>query len=291
MMRSFVKSLFFIQQNLILLMAGQVIRASRILNKNKYAKLYMCIHDISVIQAIRFGSWEWYNIDNYRHLIKTRQIFSNTFLDIGSNIGFYSCNLSGYFSSVLAFEPDPIKFYILKANTMLTEKKSSTFYNCFNVALGSNVDSSNLESLSGDNLSVSFFNQPVRYSDSNQPSDAQRSNASIAISDNISDINAVSAIKIVADGSEINVLNDLSLFFKLVDNLPLLTIPMLDITSNQEILNLLVVYGYTHFYSYKGTKFAEYLGLAPSMFKLSINELSVGRYNLVYCSAYPLTFK
>ena len=150
----------------------------------------------------------------------------------------------------MAFEPDPIEFYILKANTMLTEKKSSTFYNCFNVALGSNVDSSNLESLSGDNLSVSFFNQPVRYSDSNQPSDFQRLNASIAISDNIADINAVSAIKIVADGSEINVLND-SLFFKLVDNLPLLTIPMLDITPNQEILNLLVVYGYTHFYSYK----------------------------------------
>lgn len=55
-----------ISQKLALLMTRKVICASRVLHARKHAKLFIWIHDVSGIQAIRFGSWEWYNIDNLR---------------------------------------------------------------------------------------------------------------------------------------------------------------------------------------------------------------------------------
>ena len=274
-----------------MLLTRQVICASRSLHAKKYAKLYVWIHDVSGMQAIRFGSWEWYNIDRYRYLVKSRHINSNTFLDIGSNIGFYSCNLSGYFSSVLAFEPNPIAFNILKANIMLAEKKSSTSHNCFNIALGSNVNPIQLELLSGDNSAVSSLNQSLSTSCFNSAYTVQVVNASNLIFDKMPDINAVSAIKIDVEGFEINVLNGLSKYFESVDNLPLLTIEMLNIADNPQIVNLLVGYGYNYFYSYKRNRLTEFFGLRPFMFRLSPEQLSVGLFQLVYCSSYPLSFE
>ena len=261
------------------------------LHTKKYAKLYFSIHDVSSIQAIRFGSWDWFNIDCYRYLIRSRQISSNTFLDIGSNIGYYSCNLSGYFSSILAFEPNPIAFNVLEANIMMVEQKSSTSHNCFNFALGSNVAPVNLKLSPYDNSSVSTFHRPLTTYDSYSSYNVQMLNASNMIFDNVADINAISAIRINVDGSGISVLNGLLSFFKAVDTLPLLTIKMLDVVSNQQISNLLVGYGYRYFYSDKINKIKTHLGLSPFMYKLSPDELSVGRFYLVYCSSYPLNFE
>lgn len=287
-MRAFIDFLLSTKQKLVLFLTSQVILSSRILHNKKYAKLYIWIHDISGIHAIRFGSWEWYNIDNLRYLVKSRQIPSNTFLDIGSNIGFFSCNLSGYFDTILAFEPNPIAYHILKANLLLAEKHCSSKLSCFNFALGSNITPVNLDLMSGDNSAVSSFIQPTQSSESNINYTSSVINATSAVLDNILDLNSVSAIKIDVEGYELNVLNGLSKFFKSVKDLPFLAIEMLDLNSNPDITNLLLSFGYKYFYSYKRNNIYSMLGIRPVIFKLSPVELAASRRQLVYCSVYPL---
>ena len=291
MIPTFIQILLSIKHKFILLITSQVIRSSRILHAKKYAKLYTSIHDDCGIQTIRHGSWDWHNIYRYRFLLETRQISSNTFLDIGSNIGCYSCNLSCFFSSVVAFEPNPISYHILKSNLMLTEKRSITQNKCFNFALGSNVHPLTLEITFGDNPAVTSLIRPSGISGSVNTYNVQVINASNAIFENIVDINSVSAVNLDVEGYELNVLDGLNEFLSSVNNLPLLTIKMIDVTSNPEILRLLVIHGYTHFYSYKRNKMKGILGIRPSMFKVSLDELSVGRFSLVYCSSYPLSFE
>ncbi len=116
-------------------------------------------------------------------------------------------------------------------------------------------------------------------------------NASSSIIDNVHDVNSVSAIKIDVEGYELNVLNGLAAFFKSVENLPLLAIEMLDVTSNPDITNLLLSYGYRYFYSYKRNRFSVFFGIRPRIFELSKDELAIRRFQLVYCSAYPLSFR
>lgn len=290
-MRSFIKSLLAFKQKLVLMMIALVIVTSRLVHTKKYAQLYIWIYDVSGKQAIQHGSWEWYNIDNLRYLVESKQITSSTFLDIGSNVGFYSCNLANYFHSILAFEPNPIAYHVLKANMLLAEKLSATYLNCFNYALGSNAAPINLDLFASANtasLSLKFSSET---SPTNRIYSVPVFNASSAISDNVSDINSVSAIKINVEGYESNVLNGLKEFFTTVNILPLLTIEMLDNVSNPDITSLLIGFGYKYFYSYRRSKLNTLLGLRPVMYELLLDELNNGRFQLVYCSSYPLAFK
>lgn len=66
-----------------------------------------------------FGNYEELEISTIEYLIDAGVISINKnsiFMDIGANIGIYTCRLNGKFPSIYAFEPHPITSDLLKFN-------------------------------------------------------------------------------------------------------------------------------------------------------------------------------
>lgn len=66
-----------------------------------------------------FGQYEALQMEAIEYFINSKIIKikeDSIFMDIGANIGIYSCKLSKYFPFVMAFEPHPITFRLLSFN-------------------------------------------------------------------------------------------------------------------------------------------------------------------------------
>ena len=65
------------------------------------------------------GVYDLRSIDGVIHLLKSKNLDFKfvTLIDIGANIGNHSVYMSKYFQNVIAFEPNPFTFELLKINT------------------------------------------------------------------------------------------------------------------------------------------------------------------------------
>jgi len=76
-------------------------------------------HDFIGIQINVFGLYEKEELENLFHFLNSLQgVFEKSLvLDIGANIGNHAVFFSEKFQKVIAFEPNPSTFYLLKFNT------------------------------------------------------------------------------------------------------------------------------------------------------------------------------
>jgi FkbM family methyltransferase len=62
------------------------------------------------------GVYELHGIKAVQHLCTSGAIKPGVFVDVGANIGTYSCAMAGVFTEVHAFEPHPISSLVLEVN-------------------------------------------------------------------------------------------------------------------------------------------------------------------------------
>ena len=90
-------------------------------------------------------------------IIKMKGSDISTFIDIGANVGYYTCLMASLnVKNIYSFEPDKLSFQILKSNCRInTFKRDITLYN---LALGGKQDSLLFNSSNVANTGISGFN-------------------------------------------------------------------------------------------------------------------------------------
>ncbi|MCQ9200649.1 MAG: FkbM family methyltransferase [Prochlorococcus marinus CUG1437] len=243
------------------LLIEKIIKYRNVNRNNKNAFMYTWMHDISGTEYLRNGSWEWNNIKNIKFLVDTQQVKNHLFIDVGANIGYFSCNLLNNFKNIFAFEPNPIAHYVLKANILNNVKIQRTNANIktFEMGIGSkheflNINSDVIHNAMGKitkNESINSFPVEIKTLDSlfEEMDDFSHSQ--------------ISLVKIDVEGFEIEVLQGMKNILK-VSN-PIIAIEMMNLKQNNLITNFLEENGYKFYYAYRRRFFHNLLGIPPIM--------------------------
>tara|TARA_Y100001970_G_C14062176_1_gene764763 strand:- start:43 stop:918 length:876 start_codon:yes stop_codon:yes gene_type:complete len=87
--------------------------------KEKLPSYAGLINEYISIDIMVDGVYDLRSIDGVIHLLKSKNLDFKfvTLIDIGANIGNHSVYMSKYFQNVIAFEPNPFTFELLKINT------------------------------------------------------------------------------------------------------------------------------------------------------------------------------
>ncbi len=79
-------------------------------------------HDEVGLRILSTGNFEAKNLEGLRlHAFSAR--VEEVAVDVGANIGVFSVELSHYFKSVIAIEPNPITFHVLQANLAINKAR------------------------------------------------------------------------------------------------------------------------------------------------------------------------
>ena len=252
--------------------------------KNNMAKMYAWMSDISGVEYIRNGSWEWNNIENVRYLLKTNQVKNKIFIDIGANIGYFTCNFYAYFNKIYAFEPNKIAFNILTANTLNLNYQFSS--QCLIKRENLAISNSNGELYLEANLNNSL-GKTNKYDSYNSYSvkairlDEYIENEKIKAED-------ISLIKIDVEGFETEVIKGALKTMKSAS--PIILVEMLSKKNNPKILEMLNSSGYIYKYSYKRNFYNNLLRISPRLKKRSEEYIINNSSQLVYFSKKPIKF-
>lgn len=174
---------------------------------------------------------EFYESFYLQNLIKyfNKKIFSNTMLDIGSNIGNHSVFFSNYFHKIISFEPQKTTYKLLRINTEGIPNIST-----FNHGISSNncteeiyINSKNRGMISKLKLDESYFRESCDFK-------------------SFESEDKISYVKIDVEGNEVDVLKALKGIIK--KNLPVISFEFNDPKTKENIGDLLFSYGYKNFY-------------------------------------------
>lgn len=202
----------------------------------------------------------------------------NTLIDVGANIGNHSVFLSKYFVNVIAFEPNPFTFEILKIN--VTDIGNIEVHNCglssTNSSLYLSEDSRNLGG------------SKVYYNKEDIPSNLKVRNIHLKKFDSIPTLNISGdvLIKIDIEGHELEALKGAETFIK--KKLPIICFEQHEndfVNSQSPSINFLSDHGY-EFYLFE-SKYQKYkFSIIRLVFKLFFGD----KYSLIKISDFKPNF-
>lgn len=117
----------------------------------KRPNLFVNPSDHMGLDVLIDGSWDQFLTDSIRAVSVSN--LNDIFIDIGANIGLISTQVADKFRKIIAFEPNPIAFGVLQANTLTHISESKLLLR--NCGLGSHASVAQLEIPAG-NLGGAF---------------------------------------------------------------------------------------------------------------------------------------
>jgi FkbM family methyltransferase len=160
-----------------------------------------------------------------------KQVFYDTMLDVGANIGNHSVFFSNYFNRIYSFEPQKTTYKLLEINTERIPNIKT-----FNYGISSSnlkrelfINSKNRGMVSGQKIDDFYFKEEVQFKPFK-----------------IKNEEKISYIKIDVEGNEIDVLKALKAI--IIKDHPIISFEFNDHHTKENIEDLLNGYGYQNFY-------------------------------------------
>lgn len=100
---------------------------NRACRRKGFTHICVPMNDVIGMRLFSTGSFEQTQLDGVLDYLDESPMEDDAvFLDVGGNIGVYSILLRDYFGEILAFEPNPVTYEVLKANLALAGAGNAT---------------------------------------------------------------------------------------------------------------------------------------------------------------------
>lgn len=186
-----------------------------------------------------YGSYEGLSLQAIEQLIDAGIICEakgGVFMDVGANVGIYSCMLHDRFGKILSFEPHPITYRLLQFNIESNSIKNVTAYP---FALSDNNNKFKLYDAIADNRGAATFEESEG---------AESYEVSAAKGDDLVDgdeAGKISFMKIDVEGHEFETLVGCENLIK--NSIPVIAFEANKPDKNKSVFDLLYAFGYTQF--------------------------------------------